>query len=314
MDITSEPKRTSQQKWNLSKKRIKRHWQLYLLLILPLTWVIIFRYIPMYGLQIAFRDYRIADGFFHSPWAGLRHFRSFMGSHQFPRLVGNTVILSLYTLVAGFFPPIILAVALNECRLRFFQKSVQLITYAPYFLSTVVVVSMLMQIFALHGVVNAFISMFGGTPISFLANAGLFRHLYVWSEVWQRMGYTAIIYIAALAGINPELQEAAEIDGANIWKRIWHVDLPGIMPTVIILFILSTANILNVGFEKVFLMQNPLNMNVSDIIATFTWRMGLVDMNFSFATAVGLFQSVISFVFLLTVNKISRHISDISLW
>ena len=294
--------------------RVKRHWQLYLLLILPLVWLIIFRYVPMYGLQIAFRNYMIRDGFWGSPWVGLQHFRSFISSHQFPRLMGNTIGISLYTMLFTFFPPIMLAIAINECRIKFFKKSIQMITYAPYFLSTVVVVSMLLQVFSFHGVVNTLIAMAGGERVSFMNDASLFRPLFVGSIVWQMTGYNSIIYIAALAGVNPELQEAAEIDGANIWQRIWNVDIPGIMPTAIILLILSAATILSVGFERVYLMQNPLNMSRSDVIATFVYRIGLINMDFSFATAVGLFQSVISLFFLLIVNKIAKRMSDISLF
>ena len=300
--------------WTYKRKMIKRRWQLYLLLVLPVIWLIIFRYIPMYGLQIAFRNYMFVYGFSRSPWVGLQHFRNFINSHHFSRLIGNTVGISLFTMLFSFFPPIILAIALNECRIRYYQKTVQMITYAPYFLSTVVVVSMLLQIFSIHGVVNTLINMAGGSRVSFISNARFFRPLFVGSIVWQMTGYNSIIYIAALAGINPELQEAAEIDGANIWQRIWNVDIPGIMPTAIILLILSSASILSVGFERVYLMQNPLNMPRSDVIATFVYRVGLLNMDFSFATAVGLFQSVISLTFLLIVNMIAKRVSEISLF
>jgi putative aldouronate transport system permease protein len=296
------------------KKKAVHHWQLYLLLILPVVWVITFKYAPMYGLQIAFKDYRIRAGFWNSPWVGLRHFRNFIGSYYFPRLIGNTIGISLYQLLAGFLPPIVLAIALNECRIRFFKKAVQMLTYAPYFLSTVIIAGILTQMLSLNGIVNVAIEALGGRRVSFLGEAGLFKSIYVWSGIWQGTGYTSIIYIAALAGINPELQEAAYIDGANIWQRIYHVDIPGIIPTAIILFIVNTAGILNVGFEKVYLLQNPLNMSASDVISTYTYRMGLVDMNYSLATAVGLFQSIISFSFMITVNKIAKKISDISLW
>jgi putative aldouronate transport system permease protein len=297
-----------------TRVRILRHWQMYLYLLLPMAYIVIFKYIPMYGLQIAFRDYMIRDGFFNSPWVGLRWFRQFMTSHYFPRLMKNTVGISLYSMIAGFFPPIILAIALNECRHKFFKKAVQLVTYAPYFLSTVVVVAILQQILSSVGMINMLLGKLGIGPISFLSQAPLFKSIYVWSGIWQTAGYSAIIYLAALSGINPELQEVAQIDGANIWQRIWHVDLPGIMPTAIILFILSAAGILNVGFEKIYLMYGPLTMETADVISTYTYRIGLIDMNYGFATAVGLFQSAISFVFMLAVNQIAKKISDISLW
>jgi putative aldouronate transport system permease protein len=296
------------------RKRAARHWQLYLLLLVPLVWVAVFKYGPMYGLQIAFKDYMIRAGFWGSKWVGLKHFKAFISSYYFPRLLGNTIGISLYSLLAGFLPPIILAIALNECRIRFMKQSIQMITYAPYFLSTVVIVSILMQLLSLSGMLNTFIKALGGAPVSFIGEAALFKSIYVWSGIWQGTGYSSIIYLAALAGINPELQEVAYIDGANIWQRIWHIDIPGIMPTAIILFILSTAGILNVGFEKVYLMQNPLNMSASDVISTYTYRIGLVDMNYSFATAVGLFQSIISFAFMMIVNRISKKVSDVSVW
>ena len=287
---------------------------MYLLLIFPLAWVIVFKYVPMYGLQIAFKDYKIRAGFWESPWVGLKYFENFIGSYYFPRLIGNTIGISLYQMLASFLPPIILAIALNECRIRFYKKTVQMLTYAPYFLSTVIIAGILTQTLSLMGIVNTVIKSLGMTPVSFLGEARFFKSIYVWSGIWQTTGYSSIIYIAALAGINPELQEAAYIDGANIWQRIWHVDIPGIIPTAIILFIINTAGVLNVGFEKVYLLQNPLNMSSSDVISTYTYRMGLVDMNYSMATAVGLFQSVISLVFMITVNKIAKVLSDISLW
>jgi ABC-type polysaccharide transport system permease subunit len=268
----------------------------------------------MYGIQIAFKDYAFRLGYWGSKWAGLKHFKMFLGSPYFPRLIGNTAGLSAYGIIAGFFPPIILAVALNECRIQAVKKSVQMITYAPYFLSTVVIVGILQQVLSFNGMANTLIQRLGGGPVNFLGEPGLFKSIYVWSGIWQGTGYSAIIYLAALSGVDPELHEAAHIDGANIWQRIWHIDLPGIMPTAIILLILSTAGILNVGFEKVYLMQNPLNTSASDIIATYTYRIGLVDMNYSFATAVGLFQSAISFVFMLIVNRIAKRLSEVSLW
>jgi putative aldouronate transport system permease protein len=309
-----KPEAAGKSSWVNTRKGIMRHWQMYLYLLIPLAYIIIFKYTPMYGLQIAFRDYMIRDGFFKSPWVGLRWFRQFMTGHFFPRLMKNTIGISVYSMVAGFFPPIILAIALNECRHRFFKKAVQLITYAPYFLSTVVIVAILQQILSLTGIVNMLITKAGGTPVSFLSQASFFKSIYVWSGIWQNAGYSAIIYLAALAAINPELHEVAQIDGANMWQRIWYVDIPGIMPTAIILLILSAAGVLNVGFEKIYLMYGPLTMETADVISTYTYRVGLVDMNYGFATAVGLFQSVISFAFMLIVNQIAKKISDISLW
>jgi ABC-type polysaccharide transport system permease subunit len=296
------------------KRDVLKHWQLYLCLILPLAWVIVFCYSPMYGLQIAFKDYNMRMGFWNSKWAGLKYFKMFVTSYYFPRLMINTIGISLYSMIAGFFPPIILAIALNECRIKFFAKSVQMITYAPYFISTVVVTSIIIQVFSGAGIINSIIVAFGGQRISFLGNPALFKSIYVWSGVWQGTGYSSIIYLAVLAGINPEMQEAAYIDGANIWQRIWHIDIPEIVPTATILLVLNAAGLLNVGFEKVYLLQNPLNMSASDVISTYTYRVGLKDTNYSLATAVGLFQSVISFVFMIIVNKITKMTGNSGVW
>ena len=296
---------------------IMRHWQLYLLMLLPIIWVIMFRYVPIWGSQIAFKDYKLALGVEGSPWAEpvFKHFIKFFKSNQFSRLMINTVGLSLYNILAGLFPPIILAIALNYCSSRFFSKTVQLVTYMPYFISTVLVVSILTQMLSLSGAVNKLIEAMGGTPIQFLSKPEWFKTLYVFSELWQKTGYNAVVYIAALAAISPELHEAAIVDGANIWQRILHVDIPGIMPTMITLTILACGRILTMGYEKVLLMQNLQNMRASDVISTYVYRIGIAEgMQFSYSTAIGLFQSVVSLMMLTLVNGISRKVSDSSLW
>ena len=296
---------------------IMRHWQLYLLMLLPIIWVIMFRYVPIWGSQIAFKDYKLALGVEGSPWAEpvFKHFIKFFKSNQFSRLMINTVGLSLYNILAGIFPPIILAIALNYCSSRFFSKTVQLVTYMPYFISTVLVVSILTQMLSLSGAVNKLIEAMGGTPIQFLSKPEWFKTLYVFSELWQKTGYNAVVYIAALAAISPELHEAAIVDGANIWQRILHVDIPGIMPTMITLTILACGRILTMGYEKVLLMQNLQNMRASDVISTYMYRIGIAEgMQFSYSTAIGLFQSVVSLLMLTLVNGISRKVSDSSLW
>lgn len=296
---------------------IMRHWQLYLLMLLPIIWVIMFRYVPIWGSQIAFKDYKLALGVEGSPWAEpiYKHFLKFFKSNQFSRLMINTVGLSLYNILAGIFPPIILAIALNYCSSRFFSKTVQLVTYMPYFISTVLVVSILTQMLSLSGAVNKMIEAMGGTPIQFLSKPEWFKTLYVFSELWQKTGYNAVVYIAALAAISPELHEAAIVDGANIWQRILHVDIPGIMPTMITLTILACGCILTMGYEKVLLMQNLQNMRASDVISTYVYRIGIAEgMQFSYSTAIGLFQSVVSLMMLTLVNGISRKVSDSSLW
>lgn len=314
MAETKTTPRRSKMHESAPAKAFRLHWQLYLLLILPLAWVAIFRYWPMFGLQIAFRNFKISKGFWDSTWVGLKYFKQFLTDYSFKRLITNTLGISVYSLVAGFFPPIILAVALNECRHKYFTKTVQTVTYMPHFLSTVVITSILTQLLSYGGALNTLVKAMGGTPRNYLSEPAYFKSIYVWSGIWQSQGYNSIMYLAALAGISPELQEAAYVDGANIWQRIWHVDLPGIIPTAIILLILNTASVLNVGYEKVYLLQNSLNMSASDVISTYVYRVGLVDMNYSFSTAVNLFQSVISLLLMAIVNSIARKASDYSLW
>jgi putative aldouronate transport system permease protein len=297
------------------KQRILRHWQLYLVFLLPLAYIIIFRYLPMYGAQIAFKDFAAIKGVWGSPWVGLKHFANFIKSPYFGRLIGNTLGISTYYLIVGFPIPIILALSLNEVRSKSFKKAVQMVTYAPYFISTVVLVSLVMQVLSPQfGIVNNLIKALGGRPINFMGSPKLIKSIYVWSGVWQYTGYSSIIYIAALAGIDPALHEAAIVDGASKLQRIIHVDIPGIMPTVTILLILQVGQLMSVGFEKIFLMQNPLNMSTADVISTYVYRIGLTGGQFSFSTAVGLFNSTVNLVLLLVVNRIARKIGDTSLW
>ena len=290
------------------------HWQLYTLLIIPILYVFVFSYLPMYGIQIAFKQYNFSDGIWNSPWVGDKWFKMFFASSQFGRLLGNTLGISVYSLFASFIPPIILAIALNEMRCIPLKKTVQMVSYMPHFLSTVVICGILQQVLSLNGMANNFLATIGFDRIQFLGKPELFKHLYVWSGVWQNVGYNSIIYIAALAGISPELHEAAKVDGANIWQRIWNVDVPGIMPTAVIMLIMRSGSILSVGFEKVFLLQNSLNMRSSDVISTYVYRLGRVNMEYSFSTAVGLFQSVVSLTLMCIVNGISRRVSETSLW
>lgn len=303
------------EKLSKAKKRIMRHWQLYIILLIPVVLVAIFSYGPMYGLQIAFKDYIPSYGIEGSQWVGFKHFANFINSHQFSRLIGNTITISLYSLIAGFPIPIILALALNECTSVKFKKTVQMITYAPYFISTVVMVGIILLILSpSSGILNQFIQLFGGKPIDFMAKPEWFKSIYVWSGVWQGMGYSSIIYIAALAGIDPTLHEAAIVDGASRWQRIWHVNIPGILPTVTILLIMNFGSIMSVGYEKILLMQNSLNMSKSDVISTFVYRMGLESAQYSFSAAVGLFNSVINFILLAIVNMVAKKLGETSLW
>jgi len=296
-------------------RSFRRYWQLYLILLPALLYFLIFKYIPMANAVLAFKDYKVVKGIWGSPWVGFKHFDLFFSNPVFWKLLKNTLGLSLYALVVGFPIPIFLAVALNEIKDGFFKRAVQMVTYAPYFISTVIIVSMLMLLFAPRlGVVNLGLQAVGMDPVNFLGIPKLFPSIYVWSGVWQFTGYSAIVYLAALAGVDPQLYEAAKIDGASRIQRIYHIDLPGIMPVAVIILILNVGSLLGVGFEKVFLMQNPLNLGTSEIIATYVYKVGLINANFSFATAVGLFNSVINMVLLVIVNAWARRVSDYSLW
>ncbi len=296
-------------------KKMKRHWQLYVLAIPTIIYFIIFKYIPMTNAVIAFKDYNVVQGIWGSAWIGWHHFEMFFNNPQFWTLVKNTFILSVYALLVSFPIPIILALCLNEVRTGFFKKFVQLITYAPYFISTVIIVSMIMMFFSPRlGIATQFLELLGFNAQNILGSPSAFRHIYVWSDIWQTAGYSAIIYLAALAGVSPELYEAAKVDGASRLQRIFHIDIPSIMPIAIIILILGVGNIMAVGFEKVYLLQNSLNLQTSEIIATYVYKIGLLNANFSFATAVGLFNSVINLILLVAVNTISRRVSNNSLW
>ena len=297
------------------KRAFKRHWQFYLLIIPPVLYFILFKYIPMVNSVIAFKDYNVVQGIWKSSWVGLKYFKMFFENPNFWPLLKNTLYLSLYTLIVSFPIPIILALLLNEIRQGVFKRTVQMVTYAPFFISTVVIVSMLSLILSPRlGIANELLGVLGLESINFMGNPGMFRSVYVWSEVWQNTGYSAIIYIAALAGVNPELYEAARVDGASRLQKIINIDLPSIMPVMVIILILNVGNIMAIGFEKVYLLQNPLNLMTSEIIATYVYKIGLLNANFSFATAVGLFNSVINLILLVFVNAFAKRISNNSLW
>lgn len=300
---------------NKTLRSIKRNWFLYLMLSVPLLYVIIFKYMPMVGIQIAFRNYRVVDGIFKSPWAGMKYFKMFFDSPNFLPVLKNTIILSVYNVALSFPFAILFAVMVNEVRHKRFQKTVQLISYAPYFISTVVMVAMLMDFTNIRtGLINRILGFFGSGPINFFGEAKYFRSLYVWSGVWQTTGYSAIIYIAALTSIDPALYEAAKIDGATRLQKIRYVDIPCLKPTIIILLIINVGQIMNLGFEKAFLMQTPLNRDTSEIIATYSYKIAFESGQYSFSTAIGLFNSVVNMILLLAVNRISRKVSETSLW
>lgn len=311
---------TPQYDVKLSERRRKmrlfrKHWQFYLFCTLPLAYIIIFKYIPMIGAQIAFRDYNPILGMWRSEWIGAREFVRFFSSPSFWVIIRNTFLISFLRLLLGFPVPILLAIMLNEVRQHWFKRTVQMVTFAPHFISTVVMVAVIITILSPRvGVAGRVMRLFGTEPYDLLSVAANFRMIFVVSEVWQHMGYEAIIYIAALAGVSPELYDAAKIDGATRLQRIAYVDIPSIMPTIVILLILNFGQIMNVGFEKIYLMQNPLNLQTSEVIRTYVYKIGLVNANFSFGSAVGLFNSVINFILLVMVNTVARRISETSLW
>ncbi|WP_242698005.1 ABC transporter permease [Bacillus sp. SD088] len=289
-------------------------WQLYALLTPALAYFIIFHYVPMYGVQIAFKQFYANLGISGSPWIGFDHFKRFFDSYYFWRLLKNTLTLSGYELL--LFPlPIMFALSLNELKNGVFKKWVQTLTYAPHFISVVVVAGMIVAFLdPITGLVNHLIVSLGGQPVAFLTESGWFRHIFVWSGQWQSLGWGTIIYLAALAGVSPELHEAASVDGATRFQRIIHINIPSILPTIIVLFILNIGSFMAIGFEKVLLLQNSLNAETSDIIPTFVYNVGLLEGQYSFASAVGLFESVINIILLVTVNYIARKVSDNSLW
>ncbi|WP_036214819.1 ABC transporter permease [Lysinibacillus sphaericus] len=296
------------------KKSIKKNWELYLLLAPVILYFLVFHYYPLYGLQIAFKDFIATKGIMGSPWVGLKHFERFFDSYYFWRLIRNTIGIGVFTLLISFPIPIIIALLLNEVKSLRFKKFVQTVIYAPHFLSTVVVVGMLLLFLKSDGMINQMIMLFGGTPVDFISEPTWFKSIYVLSDVWQTMGWSSIIYIAALAAVDPAQHEAAMIDGASKFQRIIHINIPAILPTIIILFILNVGSVMAIGFEKVFLMQNDLNMSASDVISTFVYRSGILEAQYSFSAAVGLFNSIINFILLIMVNRIAKKVSDTSLW
>lgn len=297
-----------------TKKHIAVNWQIYALLTPALLYFTIFNYVPMYGVQLAFKDYIANLGFWNSPLVGFEHFERFFNSYYFWRLIKNTLLLSLYQTV--LFPlPILFALALHELPHGRFKKWSQTLTYAPHFLSVVVVVGIIIAFLdPITGLINHVIQFLGGSSIDFLTDPNWFRHIFVWSDQWQSLGWGTIIYLAALAGVNPELLEAATVDGASRLQRIIHINIPAILPTVIVLFILNMGNFMAIGFEKVLLLQNSLNSETSDIIATFVYQTGILEGQYSFSTAIGLFESMINIIVLVSANYLARLVSNNSLW
>ncbi|MBU7316627.1 ABC transporter permease [Paenibacillus oleatilyticus] len=296
-------------------KRIKASYQLYLFLFPAVVLYLVFKYYPMYGIQIAFRNFTPSKGIWGSDWVGIDNFVRFFKAYNFWQIIENTVSLQVLTLLFGFPMPILIALMLNQLNGRRYKKFVQTVIYAPNFISMVVLVGMLIVFLSpTSGIVNHLIVLLGGKPIQFMSDPQWFRPLYILSGIWQETGFGTIIYLAALAGINPELHEAATMDGASKWRRILHVDIPGIMPTIIILLIFTLGNIMNVGFEKAFLMQNDLNYSASNIIPTYVYTQGIQKAQYSYSAAVGLFNTLINIVLLLAVNRIAKKATGTSLF
>lgn len=300
------------------QRDIRKNWKIYMIFIPVFLFYLIFAYKPMYGLIIAFKDYSPIKGIVESPWAanyGLQHFISFFQSYYFGRVVKNTIVISLSTLLFAFPIPIILALLLNEVKNAKFKKTIQTFTYMPHFISLVVACSMIRMFVAADGPIDAIMSLWGsGLQSSMLVSEDKFVPIYVLSELWQHVGWDSIIYIAALSAVDQSLYEAASIDGAGRLKQIWHIALPGISTTIIVLLILKIGSIMNVGYEKIILLYNQEIYNTADVISSFVYRKGLIEYNWSFSAAVGLFNSVINFALVMAANKISRHFSNTSLW
>jgi putative aldouronate transport system permease protein len=296
-------------------RRVIRDKYLLLLVAPTLLYLLLFKYIPMFGIVVAFKRYNLSKGVWGSDWVGLRYFQQFFSNPDAYEIIRNTFLLGGYKLLFGFPAPIILALLLNEVRKKAFKRFVQTVSYLPHFISTVVVSGMVVMFLSpTSGPINQLLQAFGLKPINFLMQAEWFRTIYVASDVWQGIGWGSIIYLAALTTIDPQLYEAAEMDGANRWKQTWHVTLPGLVPAIVILLILNVGSILEIGFEKVFLLYNPTTYETADIISTYVYRMGIIGGNFSYGTAVDICMGLVSLVFVLVANSISRRLTENSLW
>lgn len=310
---TSARKRSFEKTWG----KIIRGWQLYLMLLIPLAWLLIFQYWPMYGAQIAFRNYMPGMGIWESPWVGLDNFITFFKSYMFVRVVRNTLWISFYSLLVGFPIPIMFALAINQLRVGLFKRTLQMVSYAPYFISTVVVVGIVIQFLDLRrGPINLLIQALGMSPINFMGSPEWFPSIYVWSGIWQYTGFSAIIYLAALSTVDPTLHEAAVMDGANRLQRIWYVDVQTILPTAMTLLILNMGQLMNVGFEKAFLLQNTLNQTTSEVISTYVYKVSLAAgiATYSYGAAIGLFNSLVGLILIVIANQVSKKTTETGLW
>ncbi|MDD6034104.1 MAG: ABC transporter permease subunit [Oscillospiraceae bacterium] len=302
--------------WYRLKRDLSRNYLIYLLALPALVYYFIYHYWPMYGAVIAFKDFSPAMGIWGSPWAGTKYFQQFFNSAFFIRTLRNTLMISLYSILWSFPAPILLALLMNEIRSTLFKRTVQTVTYMPHFISTVVICGMLIDFCSMNGLFNSFTQLLGMEAFNFLMKPELFRTIYIASGIWQEVGWGSIIYLAALTSIDASLYEAARIDGAGRFRQMTSITLPGIAPTIVIMLILRMGQVMNVGFEKIMLLYNPATYEVADVISTFVYRKGIVEANYSYSAAVGLFNSVINFVLVVTTNWVSRHVGDgeNSLW
>lgn len=300
--------------WIRLARNIQKYRIVYLMALPVLAYYILFHYAPMYGASIAFKHYIPSRGIQASAWVGLKHFDSFFHSYYFERLIRNTLLISLYSIAFGFPAPILLALLLNEVKSSWYKRTVQTITYLPHFLSMTVICGMILNFFASSGAVNSILTALGGEKRAFLLDPSYFRSIYIGSDIWQGVGWGSIVYLAALSGIDPALYEAARIDGANRFHQAVHITIPGILPTIVVLFILRVGSMMNVGHEKIILLYNNMIMETSDVISTFVYRKGLLDANYSYSAAVGLFNSAINFGLVVLTNALSRAVKQTTLW
>lgn len=298
------------------KREMYENWELYLFVLPAVAMIVLFNYLPMYGIQIAFKNFRPVKGIWGSEWVGMKWFDRFFASAQFGSLLTNTLVLNLYSLLVSFPMPILLALLFNQFRSQRVKKALQTVSYAPHFISTVVMVGMLTLFLSpTSGLYGSICRVFGITPINPMGTAGLFRHIYVWSDVWQHTGWDSIIYIAALSSIDPQLYDAATVDGANRYQKILHIEIPALLATASILLIMRVGSLMSVGFEKAYLMQNGLNISTSEVISTYVYKIGLTGTaQYSYAAAVGLFNTIVNLVLLTICNTVTRRLNGSSLW
>ncbi len=296
-------------------EHFRREWQIYLMLLPMIIWFVIFLYKPMYGLQVAFKDYSIFRGVAGSPWVGFEHFQTLLDSDNFWRALKNTFMISMLSLCFGFPVPIILALMFNEVTNQLFKRSAQTIVYLPHFISTVIIAGIVITAFSPSaGIVNLILSWFNIDPIYFLIEPGWFRPIFIGSGIWQEAGFSSIVFLAAIAGVNPSLYESAVIDGASRWQMMWKITLPSILPTIIIMLIIRIGNLLEVGFELIILLYQPATFETADVINTYIYRQGIQGAQYDLAAAAGLFNAVVAFVLVMTANTIARRYSNTSLW